>query len=185
MVATDASVEQIGSAEALHGVQFLIAQAEASALAAASVDLITVAQALHWFNIDSFFDEARRVLKPDGVLAAWCYHRCHVNPECDEIIDAILDEVDAYWPPQREIVENRYHDISMPFTEIAVGPFSMTASWTAIDALDYMRTWSASQRYLRATGDDPMRDHARALISRWGEGRREVAWPLILRVGRK
>lgn len=185
VVATDASSEQIATAEPADRVEFYVAPAEASALPAASVDLVTVAQALHWFNIERFFDEARRVLKPGGVLACWSYHHCSVNAEIDPLIEAVFAAVEDYWPPERDIVENRYRDVLLPFHEFAAGPFSLSLSWTADLLVNYMRTWSASRRYLLATGQDPVGQYAAELRARWGESPRKVTWPIILRAGRK
>jgi len=185
VVATDASAEQIASAEPADGVEFYVAPAEASALPANSVDLVTVAQALHWFNVELFFDEACRVLKPGGLLACWSYHRCRVEPAIAELIEAVFDEVEDYWPPERDIVENRYRDIILPFHEFAAGPFSMTIAWNADEMINYMKTWSASRRYLAEHGREAVEKYAADLRQRWGPGVRDVSWPLIVRVGRK
>jgi len=154
-------------------------------LESASVDLITVAQALHWFDIDRFFAEAVRVLKPGGVLSYWCYEHCNVEPNCDLLIRKVFAEVEPYWPPEREIVEGQYKSISAPFPAITPEPCSMQASWTAEDILAYMRTWSASQRYMAAKGADPTSHFASELSAAWGGQRRTVDWPITLWVGRK
>lgn len=162
-----------------------MASAEASGLDAASADLLTVAQALHWFDIPAFFAEAIRVLKPGGVLAIWSYHRARVNPECDRFLESILAEVEAFWPPERALVENRYRDIVLPVPDIDAPPFDMTTSWHAENMLDYVRTWSASQRYLAAKGTDPAAGFASELQKCWGSGQRDVNWPLIMKLCRK
>jgi SAM-dependent methyltransferase len=185
VVATDASAAQIASAGNQAGIEFRVAPAEVSRLLPESVDLITVAQALHWFKIDAFFDEARRVLRPAGVLAIWCYGHCNVEPGCDELIKEVFAEVEQYWPPERDIVEARYAGIRLPFTEIPSKDFDMQASWTADDMLDYMRTWSASQRYIGDIGADPTVNYADPLRAMWGGDRRTVLWPITLRLGRR
>jgi SAM-dependent methyltransferase len=162
-----------------------VAPAESSGLDAESVDLITVAQALHWFDIDQFFAEACRVLKPGGVLAVWSYERCPVDPECDEIIEKIFAEVDSYWPPEREIVEGHYSDITLPIPEVSVDAFEMHLEWTVNEMLSYMRTWSATQRYMQANNVDPIALYEQELGEKWGDRQRDVRWPLTLKVGRK
>ncbi len=163
----------------------MVAPAEASGLRAGSIDLITVAQALHWFDIDRFFTEAIRVLKPGGVLSFWCYERCKIDGKCSEIIEKVFAEVEPYWPPERDIVESGYRDIRMPVPELAVEEFEMYASWTAADMLGYMRTWSATQRYISERGDDPTMGFCAELAAAWGSARRTVKWPITLRAGRK
>lgn len=185
MIATDASAAQIASASSNSKIEFRVAPAESSGLENDSVDLITVAQALHWFDIDRFFDEAKRVLKSGGVLAVWSYEHCQVDSDCDEMIMKVFNSVENYWPPERDLVLNRYVDIQMPIAEIEVEQFSMTANWTAEQMLGYMRSWSASQRYIKDNGTDPTKEYEGELAAIWGEAARWVSWPLTLRVGRK
>jgi len=185
VIATDASGEQIASAETHTGVEFRVASAEASELPSESVDLVTVAQALHWFDIDEFFVEACRVLRPGGVLAIWCYEHCQVDHAIDGWIMQVYSEVEEYWPPERDLVERRYADIELPVAGIKAKNFRMQVSWTAADMLDYVRTWSASQRYLDDKGADPTAKYADELRAAWGHGRRAVVWPLTLRIGRR
>lgn len=165
--------------------QFRVAPAEVSGLEADSVDLITVAQALHWFDIERFFAEAIRVLKPGAVLSFWCYGHSQVNSACDEIIRNVFAEVEPYWPPERIIVEGRYESITSPLAEVSPKPFSMQVSWTVDDALDYMRTWSATRRYIADKEADPTAVYADDLRTAWGSERRTVNWPITLRICRK
>jgi len=185
VVATDASAEQIASAEPHPQIEFRVAPAEASGIESNSIDLITVAQALHWFDIERFFDEVCRVLKPGGVLAVWAYERCHVAPECTEVFERIFAEVESFWPPEREIVDGRYCDITLPVPEMTVDAFDMQVKWTADEILNYMRTWSATQRYMRANQSDPLAPYEQELIKLWGDGKRDLRWPLTLKAGRK
>ena len=185
VLATDASQEQIASAEPHPNIEFRIATAEASGIDAETADLVTVAQALHWFDIERFFAEACRVLKPGGILAIWSYERSRVSPECNEIIEKAYTETESYWPPERRFVENHYRDFTMPLPEIAVEPFEMRLDWTADEMLAYMRTWSGSQRYLQATGQDPVALYGQELKAEWGSESREVRWPLTLKVCQK
>lgn len=185
IVATDASAEQIRAARLNDRVEYRVARAEASGLQSESVGLITVAQALHWFDIEGFFKEAQRVLVPGGVLAVWCYGHCSVAPEIDGLLRDIYASVDDYWPPERDIVESKYRGIVLPLAEIDCPSYSMKIEWTAQQMLAYIRTWSASQAALRATGNDPLAELAMELERQWGSQSRWVVWPIILRVGRK
>lgn len=185
VVATDASDRQIASAKPTPNVEFRTAPAEASGLDAGTVDLVTVAQALHWFDIPRFFTECERVLKPGGLLAVWCYERNRVDVRCDAVISRMFAEVEDYWPPERDLVENHYRDIDMPFDELPSPGFDMSAEWRVDDVLGYFRTWSASQRYLRERNADPVAVIESDLRQAWGDGPRTVSWPLTLRIGRK
>lgn len=185
VVATDASAEQIREARANDGVEYRVAPAEASGLPSDSVGLITVAQALHWFDIEKFFEEAQRVLVPTGVVAFWCYGHCSVAAEVDGLLRDIYTSVDDYWPPERDIVENKYSDIVLPLAEITCPSYSMKTEWTVQQIMAYIRTWSASQAAVRETGNDPLAGFAVELERQWGSQSRTVVWPITLRAGRK
>lgn len=187
VIATDASENQIRNAIAAAKVEYRVATAEQSGLDSNSVDLITVAQALHWFDLDAFFTEARRVLKPGGVLAVWSYGLTHVDPEIDAVIHYLYsDLVGSYWPMERRRVETGYADIAFPFSEIAPEDFAMEAEWTLDELTGYLRTWSAVKLYLADKGIDPVAEVEPALNKLWGEdqSRKTIRWPLNLRVGR-
>jgi len=189
VVATDASAQQIAAARPHPKIEYRVAPAEASGLGDASVDLITVAQALHWFDLDRFYAEARRVLKPAGVLAAWTYGVLILeDPQINERVQIFYrDTVGPYWPPERHHVETGYRDLPFPFPEIAAPPLQMETSWDLTQLLGYFRSWSATGRYVAERGSDPVLALADELVPLWGDParRRTIAWPLSLRVGRK
>src|SRR5437867_9645499 len=107
VIATDASEKQITNAEPHQRVDYRVAPAENSGIKSETIDLIMVAQALHWFDLDRFYAEARRVLKPNGVLAASAYNLLHIEPAIDEVINRYYyDVVGPFWPPERKLVEN-------------------------------------------------------------------------------
>ncbi|MDX1509219.1 MAG: class I SAM-dependent methyltransferase [Woeseiaceae bacterium] len=157
VIATDASAEQIASAIEADAVDYRVAHAESSGLDTASVDLVTVGQALHWFDRPRFFAEVERVLAAGGVLAAWCYELCHVDAACDAIVAELYDNiVGEFWPPERRLIEEGYASIELPGEALRVGEFAMSANWTAADMLGYLRTWSACERYEKHYGEDPV-----------------------------
>lgn len=184
VTATDASAAQIEAARRHPRIVYRVASAEQSGLDDRSVDLVTVSQALHWFDVDRFFEEAQRVLLPGGVFAAWSYDLCHVDAACDEIVRSLYEAIDAYWPPERRLVESRYAGIELPMPAIAAPAFDMTSQWTVDAMLGYLRTWSASQRSREATGVDPVNAVEGALRAAWGADARPVRWPLTLLLGR-
>jgi SAM-dependent methyltransferase len=187
VVASDASVAQLARAPRSAGPWWLLARAEQAPLAGGSVDLVTVAQALHWLDLPAFYAEARRVARPGGLLAAWLYVLARVCPPVDAILDAFHDEVmGPWWPPRRRHVVSRYQDLPFPFPEVAAPPLLMTCRWTLDRLLDYLGTWSSVMRCRRQTGTDPLPELRSTLLPAWGDPHRErpVAWPLHLRVGR-
>jgi ubiquinone/menaquinone biosynthesis C-methylase UbiE len=189
VVATDASKEQIASATVYPRVEFRVAPAEQSGLPDSSVELLTVAQALHWFDLERFYAEARRVLKPNGVLAAWAYGMNEVEGDTvNQLVqDYYANVVGPYWPPERKLVEEGYRTIPFPFTEITGPTFRMEVRWTSEQLLGYFSTWSATNRCIKATGEDPLGPLSEKLKRVWGsaDSPRLVTWPLSLRIGRR
>ncbi len=187
VVATDASATQIAAAVPHPRVDYRVAPAEASGLPEAAVDLITVAQALHWFDLDRFYAEARRVLRPGGILAAWTYGVLAVAGEAvDAQVQTFYQEtVGPYWPPERRYVESGYRTLPFPFVELEPPEFHMEVSWTLPELLGYLRSWSATGRYLAEQGHDPVTALAAVLAPLWGSprDRRRITWPLAVRAG--
>ena|SRR5579872_6637822 len=188
VVATDASASQIQSATPHPNVVYRVAPAENSGLDAASVDLVTVAQALHWLDLDAFYKEVRRVLRAEGVIAVWTYGGLHVEgEELDKLTrDFYCNIVGPYWPPERRLVEDGYRQLAFPFEELTPPAFAMHVQWNRPQLLGYMRTWSATARYVDKTGLDPVVELEERLDPLWkdSDSLRRVTWPLSLRVGR-
>jgi len=187
VVATDASAAQIAAAAPHPRLTYGVAPAESSGLGPESVDLITIAQALHWFDLPPFYLEATRVLVPQGVIAAWTYGTPSLD---DPRLNAALQHferavVGPYWPPERRHVESGYRDLPFPFSEVAPPACDMTAAWRLPDLLGYLRTWSATTRYMATVGTDPVAEFDRSIQTNWGAAVHTVRWPLHLRVGRK
>lgn len=188
VIATDASAQQLQRAQQHPQVSYQVASAEAVPLATASLDLICVAQALHWFDLDAFSTEVRRLLKPGAVLAAWSYGMTQVGSEIDTLIEHFYrDTVGRWWPPERRMVENGYTSIKLPFRAIKTPEFSMQADWELGQLIGYLGSWSAVQRCRSATGRDPMTGFIDKLKQAWGappEQARTVRWPLVLKAWR-
>ena len=188
VVGTDPSATQIDAAEARPNIDYRVEPAEHSSLAGASASLVTVAQALHWFDHAAFYTEVKRVLQPKGLFAAWAYSDCSTGEAAiDRIKDRLyIDLTGPYWPPERVHVDAGYKTPPFPFVEIAAPSFAMEAQWTVDHLLAYFRSWSATQRYLRANGQDPIALIEPDLRAAWGEAnpRRTVRWQFHLRCGK-
>jgi SAM-dependent methyltransferase len=189
VVATDASKEQIASATPHPKIEYRVATAENSGLPGESAGLVTVAQALHWFDLERFYAEARRVLRPGGVLAAWAYGVDEVEGEdVNELVQEFYSHtVGPYWPPERKLVEEGYRTIQFPFVEITPPSLRMETRWTLDELLGYFSTWSATNRFIKATRRNPLEPLGVALSRVWGnpDARRLIVWPLSLRMGCK
>ena len=187
MVATDGSEPQIAHARPAAGIRYAVMLAEAPGLMDGSFDLVTVAQALHWLDLDGFGNAARRVLRPGGVLAAWCYGLLTEPPEIAAAVGRFSTQVvGAWWPPRRRHIDTGYADLELPCAPLPSPFLSMTVRWTLPELLGYVGTWSAVDRCRAATGADPVGGLARELVPLWGEpgARRRIAWPLHVRAGR-
>ena len=187
VIATDASEKQIANVQPHERVEYLVASAEASWLESGTVDLIMVAQALHWFDLDRFYAEVQRVLKPNGVLAASAYLFAQIEPAIDAVVNQYYCEVvGPFWAPERRLVEN-FAEIPFPFHKIDPPKFEMAVHWDLDHLVGYLRTWSATQRFIAAKDTDPLEQIIDELRRAWGNPQqaRSVVWPLILRVGAK
>lgn len=188
VAATDASAEQIRHAAPHPAIEFRVAPAEASGLAERSVDLVTVAQAAHWFDLPRFYAEVARVLKPGGVLALWGYGRMVLPGELDAPFQRFYAEtVGPYWPPERALIDNGYRSLDFPFAEIEAPAFRIDVAWSLPRLIAYLSTWSAVKRYQDAQGLDPLPALMAELAPAWGDmdTARPLQWPLFLRVGQR
>jgi len=188
VVATDLSAEMIERAPSHPRVAYVVGLAEESGLPDQSVELVAVAQALHWFDLDRFYAEVHRVLVPGGLLVAWSYGVLHIQgPEVNRLFHMFYDgTVAPWWPPERRHVETGYRLLPFPFDEVPVPPMQMTARWGLAGLLGYCRSWSAVARYRRAHDADPVADLEASLTPVWGDPatRRTLTWPLTIRAGR-
>ena len=186
-VATDASAAQVFSAPDPGEIVFAVAAATSAPIADHAVDLVTVAQALHWFANDEFFNEIRRVVTPGGVFAAWTYGLPRItNPAVENAMLRFYSEtVGPFWPPERQLVMEGYASVELPVEELHAPDFPMDVRWTLPQLLGFLRSWSATARYMKVHGTDPVVVLARQLETLLGDAHSlEVSWPLTVRAGR-
>lgn len=187
--ATDASEKQIAQAFQHERVHYCVAPAERTEIPANSIDLITVGQALHWFNLEKFYQEVRRVLNNSGAIAVWCYGRQVIPQATAELNQALQDywkAVEPFWPPEIQLVEQKYQTIPFPFVEVTPRPFSATVEWTVDQLIGYFGTWSATQRFIQQHSIDPIAELSHRIVAAWGSSQESklIEWPIYLRVGR-
>jgi SAM-dependent methyltransferase len=186
VIATDASEAQLVHAVAHPRVEYALACAEDCGLEGGTADLVTVAQALHWLDLERFYAEVRRVARPGAVFAAWTYSLADADPAIDPLVEAFYREMEPWWPPERSHVEDGYRCLPFPFQPLAAPGFEIREAWPLARLLGYFSTWSAVNRCRADTGRDPVIVLGERLARAWGEPSqpRPVRWPLHLRVGR-
>ncbi|HEY8996124.1 MAG TPA: class I SAM-dependent methyltransferase [Lacunisphaera sp.] len=184
VVATEPSAAQLAQASMHPRVQYHRSAETAPMLGNGTVDLVTVAQAAHWFDRTAFYAEVKRVMRPGGAVALWVYELCLVTPEIDAILQRFYrGPIWACWPPERRHVEAGYRDFDFPFREVKFPRFDMVHTWTLCEFADYLRTWSSVTRFIRESGVDPVVALMVELAPLWGSESRKIRWPLSGRLG--
>ena len=182
--ATDISETQLILAVQKPNIRYQTSSAEQSLFANQTFDLITVAQALHWFDVVAFHQEVRRVAKPGGVLAEWGYGLVKLGPDLDGIMLAFYrNRIGPYWDPQRKHIDDGYASLPFPFANVQQKSFTALRNWTLDRFLNYLRTWSAVRQYLYENEHDPVTELGEELKPIWGDSERAVVFPIFLRVG--
>jgi hypothetical protein len=185
--ATDISARQLEEAIILPNIHYSVASAEQTTFAANSFDLITVGQALHWMDLEKFYTEAKRVGKPDSLIAVWGYSILTIHPDLDIHLHHFYKKiVGPYWDKARQLVDEEYQTIPFPFEEIPSPRFFIKVSWNLEHLSGYLETWSATQKYLAEHKVNPVKPLIEKLQQHWNDPAtsRTVSFPLFLRLGR-
>lgn len=188
VIATDASKNQIEQAKQAQNITYKISAAEKTNLQNGEIDVITVAQALHWLDLPAFFKETDRVLTDKGILAVWTYNLMKINREIDKIINRLYHEVlGQYWPPERTMVEDGYKSIDFPFNRITPPSFTMRADWNLDQFLGYLETWSALKKYAQNNSPREIELCFDEIKASWKNpgSTHTVTWPLTVILRRK
>lgn len=188
VIATDISENQINQAEKKSNIMYKICRAEKSGLPDKYVDLITVAQAIHWFDFDVFYKEVKRVLKSSGIITVWGYGLCEIDHEIDGLINHFYNEIiGTYWDEERKLLDNRYETISFPFTKISSygKEFIMEKNWTLKEFEGYLNTWSAVQKFIKNNQYNPIDELIEKISQFWSfKDKKKVVWPLFVKMGK-
>ncbi len=187
IIATDGSASQIEHAQPHPKIKYKVALAENSGLEDKSADLITVATAIHWIDTDKFYPEARRVLKPGGIIAVWIYSGNKMKPEIDKVFKQyFFDEVEGYWPVETKKVWKFEETVDFPFEEITSPGFKIELNWNLHEYLSYLFTWSSTQAYVKKTGINPIEKSFDKFKKAWGDEntKRKITWDLRMKAGR-
>ena len=183
--ATDISQKQLNNAHQAENISYSIQPAEQTNFPDHTFDLITVSQALHWFDFDKFYKEVRRVGKPGSWLSVWMYSLLRITPEIDKIIENYhFDTLSSYWDKERKYVDNNYTTIGFPFDEIKTPAFSIGYEWTIRDLEGYLDTWSALQKFVAANNYSPVPELIRSIEPFWKAERMKIRFPVVMKMGR-
>ncbi|WP_421942171.1 class I SAM-dependent methyltransferase [Pedobacter sp.] len=184
--ATDISEKQLSQALKVPNIYYRVEPAEQVSAVADSFDLITVAQAIHWFNFEAFYAEVKRTLKPDGLFAVIGYGLMNIDKKVDQEVFKLYEDIlGKYWDPERRYIEEGYKTIPFPFEEIVAPHFQIKTTWNFKQLIGYLNTWSSLQHYKKANDRNPLEYMFTALKEAWGnDAEKEVRFPILLRIGR-
>ena len=182
---TDISKEQLAQAQKKDNIIYLTGRAEQTSLPDNNIDLITIGQAIHWFDFGKFYAEVRRVARPGALIAAWTYTVLKLTPEVNKIIDHLYNDIThPYWDKERQLVDAGYSTIPFPFEEIAAPGFSIVKHWNMEQLTGYLHTWSGVKHYMEKEHKNPIELILNDLKKAWGNNDRlEVRWPVYVRAG--
>lgn len=182
--ATDISEKQLANATRAENIQYSIAGEEPN-FPDSSFDLITTAQAIHWFHIPKFYNEVNRVGKKDAVIAVWGYGLLNIHPDIDKTLQNFyVNIVGPYWDKERRLIDDHYKTIPFPFEEIVTPAFHISVDWTLPEFQGYLSTWSSVQKYIHANRVNPVGDFIKEIRPLWKSDRQKINFPLFLRLGK-
>ncbi len=187
VIATDASSSQLAQATQLPNLEYRVATAEQSGLRSQSINFISVAQAIHWFHFDSFYQEVRRVAVPNAVIAVWGYGLLNISAPVDEVLHHLYSHLlDPYWELERRHLDQSYQTIPFPFPTLNTPSFTMQSFWNLAELLGYLNTWSAVQKFQEVHHESPLEEITNDLQNRWGEASASklIQWEIYLKVGK-
>lgn len=184
--ATDLSIKQLENSVKADNIDYRVEKAELSTLPDNSVNLITVAQALHWFDHEAFFKEVERVACDNALFAAWGYDLLSVdNGDINKILRHFHDDITGpYWDSERKHVDEHYLNIHIPFEVIDCPLYSYKVGWQVERLIGYLNTWSSVQHYIKVHGNNPVELISEQLRALWGDSEREVSFPIFMKAAR-
>jgi ubiquinone/menaquinone biosynthesis C-methylase UbiE len=183
--AIDISQNQLNNAIPTENIIYKVASAENTFFKKQEFDLITVAQAVHWFDFDLFYKEIDRILKPDGIFAVLGYGLFSTNADSDKILrDYYHNIIGPYWDSERKYLDENYKTIPFPFEEISTESFENHLTWTFEELMGYLKTWSATQHYISKNNQNPLDLIYDDLKVSWQKSDKKVTFPLLLRIGK-
>ena len=181
--ATDISQQQIEHAVKKDSIYYSVQPAEKTTFENDTFDLIVVAQAIHWFDFEAFYQEVYRTAKNEALLCVVGYGRIEICQEIDAIITHLYQNIiGKYWDNERKYIDENYQTIPFPFEEIETPDLVMTQEWSLDHLIGYLNTWSAVKHFIKENQDNPINQIQLQLKEIWGnEQIRTVQFPLLIR----
>jgi ubiquinone/menaquinone biosynthesis C-methylase UbiE len=186
VTATDHSEKQLQQATPHPHITYQLAGIENTGLPDNSFDLITVAQAYHWFDFAAFHREVQRVAKPEAIVAIWGYSLIQSE---ETAVQALIhrfykEKTGPYWDAERKYVDEHYSTVAFPYRELPARDFRIEVQWTKADLVGYLNTWSSVQHFIKANDYNPVDEFATTLPSVWPDDTAlSFYFPLFLRIG--
>jgi SAM-dependent methyltransferase len=182
VIATDPSEKQLKAALPRENISYLCEPAEAPSFSE-KVNLVTVAQAFHWFRHADFAEAVKKISAKDCHLVVWSYAITCVGKDVDPLVEKLYNGLlGPFWEKERLHVENGYRKIEMPFQEITAPKMNLKVQWTKEQFSGYLKTWSALQTYLKSNAGEKPAALLQEIEKAFGNDVREVSWPLNMRV---
>ncbi len=183
--ATDISEKQIQKAYQAKNIFYSVQSAEQTNFENNSFDLVTVSQALHWFNFNKFYPEVKRVVKPKGWIAVWMYSLASISPEINSLINVkhYKETLGTYWDYERKFVDDNYTTLPFPFIEIPCPVFKMQFEWRINELEGYLNSWSALQKFISKNHFNPVDDLVKQIKPFWKKGKMKIVFPVYIRMG--
>ena len=183
--ATDISENQLLHAPQIINIIYKNQSAESTDFHYNQFDLITVAQAVHWFDFNTFYAEVYRILKPNGIIAILGYGLFSTNPDADTILlDFYHNIVGPFWDAERKYLDEHYKTIPFPFEELEAEQFSNEFTWNFDQLVGYLETWSAVEHYKAHHNQNPIDLIREELETSWNNNDKKVTFPMLLRIGK-
>lgn len=183
--ATDISENQLANSVRKSNIFYSKQPAEITSFESNQFDVVTIAQAIHWFDLPKFFGEVKRTLKAGGLIAAMGYQLCQIDGMDDLLHEFYSKKVGPYWDPERKMIEQEYQNISFPFDDLGTHRFQLLNLWTVEDLMGYLATWSATRHYEKVNGSNPVSEFSERIHAHWGDTKeKRVVTPVFIKMGR-
>lgn len=168
--ATDINENQLKHSFQHEKISYSLQKSEKTNFPSRYFDAVCAAQCLHWFDLEEYFIEVKRVLKKQGLFACWGYSFFQIEDTLDAIIDStLLKVIDPYWSENNRILHRRYADVRFPFKPIHGPEIRMTMNWDLNQFTSYLETWSAVKLYHERTSDSLIENVRQMLKKHWEE----------------